>query len=183
MLTDTSGMEQDLSPIASTSRLGLCSACSVQVALYRCPRCSFPSCSLKCSTSHKVSTSCTGVAAPVWSKPLLANELNWGSLMRDHSYLSGVSRLAEEMGRELVQNGLIPEGSRTRYAETDEATGSGTRLDDMTDKEARLVREARREGVRLLLLPKGMSRRAKNASKWDHKYVANPSYHTTVFLG
>jgi hypothetical protein len=158
--------DAEVVPVASTSRLGLCSTCSIKAALYKCPRCSFPSCSLICSSTHKSNTLCTGIAAPVWERPLLANQLNWGSLMRDQSYISSVSRLAEEMGKELVANGLIPSSHSQRQLEE---SGSGSRLDELSDKETKLVREARNEGVRLLLLPKGMSRRSKNASRWDQK--------------
>ncbi|TNY22719.1 hypothetical protein DMC30DRAFT_348477, partial [Rhodotorula diobovata] len=79
-------------PSSSNSRLGICQTCDTEPARYKCPACSFPSCSLACSTAHKQAQGCSGVAPPVWSRPLQANEMTWGSLMRDQSYIAGVNR-------------------------------------------------------------------------------------------
>ena len=90
--------------------------------------------------------------------------------MRDQSYLSGVGRVAEEVGRNLVGGALVPTSRAAREAEEgEEREGVQGRLDDRTEKEDKLVKEARVEGVHLILLPKGMSRRTRNASRWDHK--------------
>ncbi|BGP15882.1 hypothetical protein JCM10213_003689 [Rhodosporidiobolus nylandii] len=151
---------------ASTSRLGLCGTCATASARYRCPACSFPSCSLPCSTAHKTASSCSGIAAPVWAQPVKANEMTWGSLMRDSSFISGVGRAVEEVGRQLVQDKVIPQG-RGAGRGVDEA--EAVRLDERSDKEDRMVREARNEGVELMLLPKGMSKRNRNGTRWDPK--------------
>ncbi|GAA5923182.1 hypothetical protein JCM1841_005919 [Sporobolomyces salmonicolor] len=148
---------------SSSSRLGLCQTCSAAPAKYTCPACAFPSCSLPCSTAHKQATNCSGVAPPLWSKPIQANEMTWGSLMRDQSYIAGVSRAVEEVGRQLVGDKLIPQGRRAGPAE------ETVRLDERSDKEEKMVREARNDGVELLLLPKGMSKRIKNGTRWDPK--------------
>ena len=81
--------------------------------------------------------------------------------MRDQSYISGVGRKAEEIGKQLVGEKLIPQGRRV-----DETAG---RLDDKTEREEKLVRDAREEGVELVLLTKGMSRRVRNGSRFDQK--------------
>lgn len=84
-------------------------------------------------------------------------------MMRDQSYISSVGRRAEETGRELVGMGLIPRvANRT--------TGEGV-LDERTEKELKFVREARGSGVKVVLLPKGMNRRIRNASRWNPKCV------------
>ncbi|GAA5878890.1 hypothetical protein JCM16303_007221 [Sporobolomyces ruberrimus] len=147
---------------ASTSRLGICQTCNTTPARYSCPACSFPSCSLACSTSHKTAKDCTGIAPPVWSRPIQANEMNWGSLMRDQSYIAGVGRAIEEVGKQLVGDKLIPQGRRLGADET-------VRLDERSEKEDKMVREARNQGVELMLLPKGMSKRQKNGTRWDPK--------------
>lgn len=85
--------------------------------------------------------------------------------MRDQSYLSRVGRVAEEVGRKLVGEDLVPSSRAVREEEGHEEG----RLDDRTEKEDRLVKEARKEGVLLVLLPKGMSRRMRNTSRWDNK--------------
>ena len=38
----------------------MCEGCSVQVSRYKCPACSFRSCSLPCVRAHKLKTSCSG---------------------------------------------------------------------------------------------------------------------------
>ncbi|SCV74306.1 BQ2448_6738 [Microbotryum intermedium] len=146
--------------MASSSRLGTCQTCNTTTARYSCPACQFPSCSLACSTSHKVSLDCSGIAAPVWSLPLKASDMSWGPLMRDQSYIASVGRKSEDVGRQLVKDKLIPS---LRANDGDE------RLDDRNDRENKMVYEARKEGVDLVLLPKGMTKRVKNASRWDPK--------------
>lgn len=140
------------------SRNGPCSTCGAP-SLYRCPRCSTPSCSLACSIAHKAASSCTGIATPVWQQPLAANEWGWGPLMRDQSYISGVGRVVEEAGRKIAGEKLMPVG------------GTGGRPGGADDKSERLVGEARKEGVRLVRVPGAMSRRTKNSSRWDPKCV------------
>lgn len=153
---------------AAGARLGACQTCNTQPARYKCPACSFPSCSLACSSAHKTATSCSGVAPPVWSRPMHANEMTWGSLMRDQSYIAGVSRAIEDVGRQLVSDKVIPQGRGTGRSIDDH---EAVRLDERTDKEDRLVREAAKDGVDLVLLPKGMSKRIKNGTRWDQKFA------------
>jgi len=85
--------------------------------------------------------------------------------MRDQSYIAGVGRAIEQVGRELVGEKLIPQGRKLGADET-------VRLDERSDKEDKMVREARNQGVELMLLPKGMSKRLKNSTRWDMKYVS-----------
>jgi len=82
--------------------------------------------------------------------------------MRDQSYIAGVGRVVEDVGRQLVGDKLIPQG---RILGADETV----RLDERSEKEDKMVREARNQGVELMLLPKGMSKRQKNATRWDAK--------------
>lgn len=79
--------------------------------------------------------------------------------MRDQSYISSVGRKVEETGRQLVGDKLIPANSH----------GEESRLDGKSEKETLLCTHARQEGVNLVLLPKGMSRRARNGTRWDQK--------------
>ncbi|KAL8292537.1 hypothetical protein RQP46_001149 [Phenoliferia psychrophenolica] len=80
--------------------------------------------------------------------------------MRDQSYISGVARVVEETGKKLVSEKLLAPGAAV-------AGGGGGRARE--DKSEKLVQEARKEGVSLMRLPKEMSRRVKNSSRWDHK--------------
>lgn len=155
----------------SGSRLGHC-RCGAP-ARYTCPLCAAKTCSVACAKAHKLNTPCTGIAKKVHEKGLKANEWNWGNLMRDQSYLSGLGRVVDGAGRALVGGGLIPSANSTLSASgaTDFSSGSAAavgRLDELSEKESRIRREAgKSEGVRLVILPKGMTRRGKNATKWD----------------
>ena len=175
-LTDAS-----LNAVASTSRLGACETCLLVPSRYTCPLCQHKTCSLPCSKRHKLVLACSGIALKVHQKDVKANEWNWGNLMRDQSYLSEVSRIIEGNGKELVSGQLLPSASSFGSRSSNDFAGGvggmvgapgGGRLDELSDKEARIVREAARsEGVRLVILPKGMSRRGRNATKWDQTCV------------
>lgn len=161
-IASTSSAPPPIDPIITAppppkSRLGSCALCPTP-ARYKCPACSTPTCSLAHSNQHKTLASppCTGRAPPQWAQPIKANELSWGALMRDQAYLAGLSRNVEGVGKRMVEERLVPTGK--------ERFGEGR-----SDKEVRLGREAGREGVRLVLLPKGMDKRVKNGSRWDNK--------------
>lgn len=150
----------------NSTRLGNCQICLTNQVKYRCPKCSTQSCSLPCLASHKSSQLCDGIASPIHSQRINADEWTWGALMRDQSYISSVSRLAEEKGKLLAEQKLIP-GQRVSQSDV-EREGTG-RLDEKNEKEDALVREAGKEGVELVLVSKGMSKRQRNSSRWDPK--------------
>lgn len=94
---------------------------------------------------------------------------SWGALMRDQSYISSVGRTVEDTGRELVRDKLIPSANHARRGQHELADGPA-RLDEQSEKEARLVQVAwETSGTRLVLMPRGMSRRVKNQTRWDQK--------------
>ena len=150
---------------STSSRMGTCQQCKAAPARYRCPGCELTTCSLSCSSAHKLEKDCSGVAPPIWSKSIQANQLSWGSLMRDQSYIAHVGRAVEGVGKQLVADKVLPQGRMAARP----GDAQGVRIDERSDKEERLVREARNEGVELTLLPKGMSKRLKNGSRWDPK--------------
>lgn len=172
--------------MSGDSRLGECAVCHAQPAKYRCPRCSVASCSAECSREHKLQTACTGLGKAVWEQATPVRDMHWGELMRDHSYLASVSRFVESSGKELVGGNLIPKSAAAAAiaaaaAATSQANGAAgpstnhahtmekKRLDDLSEAELRLCREARREGVEVTVMPKGMSRRQRNGSRFDNK--------------
>ncbi|KAG8975983.1 hypothetical protein FRB90_009359, partial [Tulasnella sp. 427] len=77
----------------------LCAHCKLNPSKYTCPRCSFKSCSLPCSTTHKVLYNCSGVRDPVSYVPM--NRYGWTNLMNDYTYLEGVDRKVSEVGGEI----------------------------------------------------------------------------------
>ena len=48
----------------------LCEGCKKQPFKYKCPRCSFKSCSLDCSKTHKIRTGCSGERSKTHYVPL-----------------------------------------------------------------------------------------------------------------
>ncbi|KIO30946.1 hypothetical protein M407DRAFT_20070 [Tulasnella calospora MUT 4182] len=77
----------------------ICAHCKLHPSKYTCPRCSFKSCSLPCSTTHKVLYNCSGVRDPVSYVPM--NRYGWGTLMNDYTYLEGVGRKVGEVGGDI----------------------------------------------------------------------------------
>ena len=140
----------------------VCGSCS-KAARYRCPACSFSSCSLQCSKNHKLSLSCSGVAPPIWSKPIPSKDFGWGELLRDQCYIATVGRYAEQIGRNLVEDKLIPDLKQLREE------GDEGRLDTFAYKDGQLIKEARKEGVKVKLLSRGMLKRVENKSRYDFK--------------
>lgn len=78
--------------------------------------------------------------------------------MRDESFLAGVGRKLVDVGRKIVAQKLQPDEKHPRE-----------RLDERTQAEWKLVNGARQEGVRLALMPKGMSTKKANRSFWSQK--------------
>ncbi|KAM0752215.1 hypothetical protein T439DRAFT_379308 [Meredithblackwellia eburnea MCA 4105] len=144
---------QTPTPLKNTSKCHLCP----NKSRYRCPRCHVQTCSLACSRAHKSpkhahEQSCTGIAKQVWENQYKANQMTWGHLMRDQSYIANVGRLVEHMGRGIVNPSSLP--------------GAGKKAED---KSERLINEARKEHVNLVRAPREMSRRVRNSSRWDQK--------------
>lgn len=91
--------------------------------------------------------------------------------MRDQSYISSVGRRVEDTGRDIVQAKLIP-STRAHIGRNDDGEGdaSAVRLDEENEKESKLVKMAWETTMtELVLMPRGMSRRVKNQTRWDPK--------------
>jgi len=135
-----------------------CIQCNQAESKYTCPACSVRTCSLGCSNQHKLDRKCTGKRNRVEYVQL--NQYSWGRLMQDYSYL-------EEIHRHL---------SRPDHPQS--ADPSAPKLPPLRDlhptrnassKRQFLVRKAALEGVRLTLMPDGMSRRKINTTHFNQK--------------
>lgn len=135
-------------------RLSSCGQCTLQPSIYTCPACSLRTCSLSCSNQHKLRTSCTGKRNRVNHIPL--NQYSWGSLMRDYTYL-------EEVNRTLL-------GARGDASSASAVSHPSSSKDPKKmSKRDTLVKKASEEGVQMLLMPDGMSRRKINTTNYSHK--------------
>jgi hypothetical protein len=165
-----------------------CERCG-NASKYACPRCSAATCSLECSRTHKMTTGCSGQRDR--SAYVAPNKYSLGTLMDDYAYLEDISRRSAEWGKEVLPE-LKRERERDREREREskrfrsmdpasaEPVGSKSKLPltlDLGRKEAELGRFARRAGIKLMRMPRGMDRRKLNRTKWDNKSVFS-----TVFL-
>ncbi|XP_043694741.1 box C/D snoRNA protein 1-like [Telopea speciosissima] len=126
----------------------LCEECSLNPSKYRCPGCSFRSCSLPCVKAHKQRTGCTGKRPRTQFVPL--SKFDDNLLISDYNFLEEAKRVAES-------------AQRMRYGKF------GDFHFKLPFKLKMLRNAAGRRNTRLLLLPKGMSKREKNQSRYDQK--------------
>ena len=162
--------QDQATPIASTSRHGLCSVCSSQSAKYTCPRCSIKTCSLVCTKSHKAATSCSGERDRVSFVGM--NQYGDVGMWRDLSYLRDVKTKVGEWGKQAASNS---NNSKMSYKGKERERDNQVlpeRLLNLTDKEQRLKKQMILRGIEVLFLPKEMERHRQNTSNYIHKYAA-----------
>lgn len=163
-------VQDQTTPVASTSRHGLCSVCSSQSAKYTCPRCSIKTCSLDCTKSHKVATSCSGERDRVSFVGM--NQYGDVGMWRDLSYLRDVKTKVGKWGKQAASNS---NNSKMSYKGKERERDNQVlpeRLLNLTDKEQRLKKQMILRGIEVLFLPKEMERHRQNTSNYIHKCVA-----------
>lgn len=133
-------------------------ACGAR-ARYRCPGCGAVSCSLACVRAHKSREKCSGVRDKAAFVPLTA--MSDSTLRSDLAFLDGLQR--DKLARQAADGQASGrDAKRARHAGKQHASHAA-----LTPQARTLVSQARRRGVRLLLLPQGMSRRRANTSHYD----------------
>ncbi|KAH7868801.1 uncharacterized protein C8R40DRAFT_806589 [Lentinula edodes] len=155
----------------------LCKVCNARYAIYTCPRCKIRTCSLPCSSSHKVATNCSGER----NKAAFVNmrDYTWGTLMSDFTYLEDVGRKVGEWGAIIGKGSYaIPEtgrdanGMRGRGMRAGRAQfrgRGGGRAGVAKTKRDILKTQLEMQDISMDLLPLGMERRQHNQSIWDFK--------------
>ncbi|XP_043715241.1 box C/D snoRNA protein 1-like [Telopea speciosissima] len=147
-------MEEQQEPTAPNTdhdhskQTSLCEECKLNTPKYRCPGCSIRSCSLPCVKSHKQRTGCTGKRLRTQVVPL--------SLFDDNLLISDYNFLEEAKG-------AAESAQRMRYGKF------GSFHFKLPFKLKILRNAAGRRKTRLLLLPRGMSNREKNQSRYVQK--------------
>ncbi|KAF8165036.1 hypothetical protein B0H34DRAFT_687517 [Crassisporium funariophilum] len=163
-------------PVASSSTppTPLCSICSHQYAKYTCPGCSTRTCSVNCSSTHKLTAACTGQRNKVAYVPM--NEYGWGKMMDDYVFLEDVSRKVGDWGKEIVKGGYSFAIPNSRGRGDARGRGRGMRGRGRgggggTPKTKRDILKLQLEArdIDMDLLPVGMERRKINQSSWDFK--------------
>ena len=123
-----------------------CSSCA-EPSKYTCPGCAARSCSLVCVRAHKEASGCTGQRAT--STYSAMSNFDEQTLLRDYRFLENGTRTLDSADRRLQK--AAPNEPQAQ------ATQSPARRE--------LLREARRRGVLLELLPQGMQRQRENTSR------------------
>jgi len=136
-----------------------CSTC-LAPSRYPCPACPSALCSLPCVARHKEQTGCSGRHSRVAWRPLPRALMDGNTVMEDLRFLDTVKRALE--GR--IEDPFLQQLHPPRR-------GGGGRPEafrrDVTRLHQQLWREARRRGVRLATMPRGMARHRDNFSRYD----------------
>ncbi|MEW5302771.1 MAG: hypothetical protein WDW38_004117 [Sanguina aurantia] len=122
-----------------------CEVCGTAASKYCCPRCSRRTCSLACSNQHKSVDACSGTRDR--TAFVTMQQFDDRTLMSDYRLLEDVQR-AEDVARR-----HRPMGCRAQLPQA----------------LAGLVQQAERRGVRLLLMPPGLHKRAANTTRYVHR--------------
>lgn len=110
---------------------------------YKCPECSFRTCSATCVKSHKFVYGCSGVSKPL--KFIPAKDFTENNLQKDMNFLLDIARVSNQSFK------LVTKLSRS----------------DNRKRFAFLSSECRSQGIHLRLMPKAMSRHQINTSLFD----------------
>ncbi|PON59528.1 Zinc finger, HIT-type [Parasponia andersonii] len=125
-----------------------CEECKLKASKYKCPGCSFCSCSLPCVKAHKQRTGCTGKRNRTQFVPL--SNFDDNQLLSDYNLLEEAKRVSESAQR--MRNKLC----RYNYY----------RLPYHL-KSVRSAAASRR--TKILFLPSGMSKREKNQTRYEQR--------------
>ncbi|KAM7534321.1 hypothetical protein Aperf_G00000112250 [Anoplocephala perfoliata] len=88
----------------------ICAVCSVNDALYTCPRCAMRTCSLGCCKAHKATYNCSGkrnVAAFVDKR-----DYNYFHFLSDYRFLESVDRQNESIAEQINENRRLARSRR-----------------------------------------------------------------------
>ncbi|WWD18001.1 hypothetical protein CI109_102448 [Kwoniella shandongensis] len=173
-----SRLQSTILPTPTTS--ADCAICS-QPAKYTCPRCSFRTCSLPCSKTHKSRDSCSGVRDPAKYVPL--KEYGQGAWSDDYRWLEEGRRKVGGWGEGVKIEEVSTSTSNTRGrggmrggGSAGGTRGGGLRRPNRTDG---LRKELANRGCEVSFMPEGMGRKKLNQSSWNPK---SQQLHITLHL-
>jgi len=87
--------------VKETMRLGVCGACENTRAKYRCPKCKFTSCSLKCVKTHKLESGCDGIRNKTSYIP--KDRIAELDVLSDYRLLESTSRCIDSYSRDEIK--------------------------------------------------------------------------------
>jgi HIT zinc finger len=164
-----------------------CQVCGKRERRYRCPRCSKLSCSLTCCVAHKTQEGCNGQRDR--AKFVSLSNFTTGQLRSDYLFLEDALRLVDGAKRSLAvpaqgrgtaaQPKRRRQGQAPRILDATDVAGAGLKQGlpqpggDWLDKHSlavqALVKHVNSQGINLLLMPPGMSKRQANTTRYNAK--------------
>ena len=153
--------------ILPISIMNTCKICNESQSIYTCPRCSFKSCSLKCSIAHKslVDPPCSGKRDPTTHIPM--NQYNYPAMVNDYVFLEDVGRKVEQWGRSIIRDRLVQRPSpSTKSMRAGKGNNFGSK-----DSKTFLSMQLSFRDIDMDVLPDGMERHRLNKSLWVSKYA------------
>ena len=82
-------------------RLGACVICEDNAAKYKCPKCQFSTCSLKCVQLHKVESNCDGIRDK--SRYIPKDKIADIDIMSDYRLLESTTRCIDSYNRDVIK--------------------------------------------------------------------------------
>ena len=87
--------------VMETMRLGVCGACENTRAKYKCPKCKFTSCSLKCVKAHKLESGCDGIRNK--TSYIAKDKIAELDVLSDYRLLESTSRCIDSYSRDEIK--------------------------------------------------------------------------------
>ena len=131
----------------------LCQICRQNPSKYKCPKCSFRTCSLYCSKAHKKNSNCDGLKDR--NIFITRNYLNANTVFSDSIFLQDI--------KTGISNSKVEHGEKKSGVN---ALKSGVNAQKAAKS---IVKHALSNNNTVKLLPTGMSRAKKNQSKYIKK--------------
>eukprot|EP00250_Pteridium_aquilinum_P018153 c23969_g6_i1 orf=117-1037(+) len=158
-------MEDEQDAAASAARVAKCEECNKEATKYKCPGCSFRSCSLPCVRAHKQRTSCSGKRDRTAFVPIASF---------DDTHLLSDYNLLEEV--------LMHSESARRFR-----APFNTWQRAPNDRLMFLKRQAKGRRINLVYLPRGMTKRIENSSWYCRRrkcifWRIEWKFHSTEFV-
>ncbi|XP_060074723.1 box C/D snoRNA protein 1-like [Ylistrum balloti] len=121
-----------------------CEICSANIAKYKCPGCMAQTCSLPCVKRHKADKGCNGQRKK--TEFVAIKEYSDRNLLNDYRFLEETNRKVDSTQRDPLKQ----RSNKPNFLVT-------------------LVKEARKRGIKLKIMPYPMARRKHNLTMYHHK--------------
>ncbi|XP_021367264.1 box C/D snoRNA protein 1-like [Mizuhopecten yessoensis] len=121
-----------------------CEICSANVAKYKCPGCLAQTCSLPCVKRHKADMGCNGQRKK--TNFVTKKDYTDGNLLNDYRFLEETNRKVDSTQRDRLKQ----RSNKPNFL-------------------IKLVKEARKRGINLKIMPYPMAKRKHNMTMYQHK--------------